>query len=318
MATILASQNMNIVEAAKRAGYTGAVEFLANLAQMNDFLQFAPWFPASDGNYHKYLEAKRLGKGAFRAANDNVPSISSQSDFNETTVALYEADSEVEERVISTAKDPLAARDSEDAANLEGFTQGWLEALIYGDNSFDAFRGLASRRASLDNSLTFGGGGTGSTNTSLWLFEFGKAGFNLRYPAGMMPGISSVDRGLHKLPVAGGGSNWRWVRNYVIAAAIETKKEKAMLRLANIESTGSDFPMAQFIKMKNQLPSLGRNAMAFANRDLHALIENHAYAKSNMAYSIVDVKDFGPVLRISNVPVMYMETLKNTETTLTA
>lgn len=318
MGLILSTENMNIVEAAKRAGYAGRAEFLANIAQKNDFLQYAPWYPSSNGTYHKWLEAKRAGEGGFRSVNGPVPSISSQSDFNEATVALYEADSEVDERVISTAEDGKKARDSEDVANLEGFTQGWLDALVHGSTSLDAFKGLAARRNAIDNEYTFSGDGAAlsTTNTSLWLFEFGEMGFNLRYPKGMMPGISSSDRGLHKLPLADGGANWRWVRNYVIAAAIELKKEKAMLRMADIPTTGTDFAAATFIKMKNQLPSLGKNAMGFANRTLHALIENHAYAKTNMAYTIEDVKNFGPVLKVVGIPIMYMEVITDDETAL--
>jgi len=319
MGLLVSTQAMNIVEAQKRAGYTKAAEFLAGLVQKNDLLQFAPWFESSDGAFHKWLHASRLGKGAFTQANSNVPAMSSGSDTKVEPLAIYEGDSTIDDRVLKTAKDRVKTRDSEDVANLEGFVQDWLYQLMYGVHITEGFKGLAARRANLDSKFTWGAGGSGSTCSSLWLFEFGDRGFNFRYPAGAQPGISSQDRGLNKVPIPeGSGQMWAWIRHFEIIAGMELKNEKALLRLANIASTGSAFDTASFIKMKNQLPSIGRDAMGFCNRTVHALIENEAYNKTNLSLSVKEMEGFGPIVRVAGVPVMFWESITDTETALTA
>ncbi|NCC13812.1 MAG: hypothetical protein EOM32_10630 [Spirochaetia bacterium] len=319
MATIVSTQAMNIVEAQKREGYTNAAEFLANLVKKNDLLNFAPWFTSTDGAFHKWVEATRLGAGSFTKANEAVPSISSGSDTKVEPVAFYQADSTIDDVVLKTAKDKAKARDSEDVANLEGFTQNWMYQLMYGANATEGFTGLAARRAKLDSAYTFGAGGSGSDLTSLWLFEFGERGFNFRYPAGMQPGITSEDRGRHKVPVpTGTGTFWAWIRHFEIAAGMEIKNQKALLRLANIESGGTDISPNTFIKMKNQLPQMGRDAVGFCNRTAHALIETGAYNKTNAAYSIADIEGFGPVAKVVGIPIMFWEGILDTESAITA
>ena len=319
MATIVSTQAMNIVEAQKREGYKSAAALLANLVKKNDFLNVAPWYPSSDGAFHKWLEASRLGKGGFTKANEAVPSISSGTDQKVEPISFYQADSTVDDVVLKTAKSKEKARDSEDVANLEGFTQDWLYQLLYGNNEVEGFKGLAARRANLDSAYTFGAGGTGSDLTSLWLFEFGERGFNLRYPDGTQPGIIGEDRGRHKVPVpVGTGLMWAWIRHFEIAAGMEIINQKAMLRMANIESGGDTLDTKTFIKMKNQLPNVGRDAVGFCNRTAHALIENAAYEKSNAKYSIQDIEGFGPVTRVVGIPILFWEGILDTESAITA
>ncbi|MEA4865350.1 MAG: hypothetical protein VB088_08130 [Sphaerochaeta sp.] len=318
MATIVSTQAMNIVEAQKREGYKDSLSFLANLVKKNDFLNVAPWYESSDGAFHKWLEAARLGKGGFTKANEAVPKISSGSDQKVEPIAFYQADSIVDDVVLKTAKNKVKVRDSEDLANLEGFTQDWLYQLMYGSNEVEGFQGLAARRAVL-NDYVFTAGGSGSDLTSLWLFELGERGFNLRYPSGTQPGISGQDRGLNNVPVpVGTGQFWAWIRHYEIAAGMEIVNQKSMLRMANIESGGTDISPNVFIKMKNQLPNVGRDAVGFCNRTAHALIETGAYNKTNAAYSIQDIEGFGPVARVVGIPILFWEGILDTESAVTA
>ena len=318
MATIVSTQAMNLVEAQKREGYKDSAAFLGELLKRNDLLQFAPWFASSDGAFHKWLQATRLGTGSFTKANGPVPIISSSSDSKVEPISFYQADSVVDDVILKTAKNKAKVRDSEDVANLQGFTNDWIYQLMYGANDKEGFKGLTARRASLDQKHTWGEGGSGSTNSSIWLFEFGERGFNFRYPEGTQPGITGEDRGRMRVATpAADGFMWAWLRHYEIAAGMEIKNEKALLRLANIAAGASTLSVANWIKMKNQLPNVGRDAMGFCNRTVHAIIEAAAYEKSNMAYSIQDVEGFGPVTRFVGIPVMMMETILDTETALT-
>jgi hypothetical protein len=236
-------------------------------------------------------------------------------------IAIYEADSKIDDRILKTAKNRLATRDSEDAMNLEGFITDWEYNLLHCNNitTPKGFKGLNQRRASLSD-YCIGNSGTGSDLTSMWIFELGPTGFNLRYSKSGMPGISNIDQGKHSIPApTGSGNYWAWIRSYQIVAGMELRDQRAMLRLANIETAGTSntFSASTFIKFKTRLPKGGRNAVAFTNRTLKGQIEAAAYEKANAAYSIADIVGFGPVPMVSGVPLLLWESILDTETALT-
>lgn len=318
MSLLTPYQHVNIVEAQRRAGYKNAAEFLGELAIKNDLLNFLPFLPASHGIYHQWLEAAKLGKGSWGKANSGIAKIASTSDLQTEGIFTYEADSLVDDRILKTAPNKIAVRDSEDAANAEGFMQDWFTKLFYADGSDpDGFKGLAARRSTVDSDVVFSCGGSGSDLTSLWLFELGENGFNMRYAVGAQPGFSNEDKGLQYVAAPDGtGNYWAWVRHFEILAGLQIKKKHSVQRLANIETAGVSnlFDPDIFIKMKNKLPEMGRGAMGFGNRTLHAEVETAAYNKTNAAYSLVDIEGFGPVTRVVGVPIMIAEVITDTET----
>lgn len=315
MATLDSFTRMNIVEANRREGYTSSLSLLANLAQKNDLMNFAPWKPASNGMFHKYLQAKKLGKGAMKQINGPVATMASQTVEQIEPICMYEGDSPVDEDLLRGLSSEAArkARDSEDVMNFEGGLQDWNSQFVYGSSDpNNGFKGLMARRSKLAVGACYtSGGNSANSQSSLLLFEFGENGFNFRYAPGMAPGIQTEDRGRHYITApTGTGNYWAWVRHMVISGGMEIKAAKALLRLANIESTLST---DNFIKMKNQLPNVGRDAMGFANRTVHALIETNAYNKTNMAFSLRDIEGFGPVTMIVGIPIMMMDAITDTE-----
>lgn len=324
MATLTSYGSMTLAEVAKREHYDDAEAVLGELQQAIDLLQEIPWFTSTHGLVNKQAQATRLGSGAWGEVNAPVGTISSGTTVVDEPVKLYEGDSVIDERVFAGALDAYKVRDSEDTLNLEGLMQAWLSDLIYldpGDN-VNALRGFWSRRATL-SSLTYpsrincwGNSGTGSDLCSLMLAEFGKKGLYLAYPGNMKAGFLNEDRGRWRTTApTGTGQFWAWIRHYEIWAALVLRNERALQRIANIENQGSSniFTPSIFIKAKNNLPSMGTNAIAFGNRVLKSQIENDAYAKANAAYSISDIEGFGPVARVAGVPVRLCEALLETE-----
>lgn len=321
MSTLTSYANMTLAEAQRRAGYDAQANVIGELMQQHDFMAACPWFPASDGVFHKHLQATRLGKGSAGKINAPIATISSTADSVTEPIKIIEGNSPIDERILVTAKDKIKVRDSEDAMNLEGLLQGWEYDLMYNNDTTDPdkFKGLAQRRASIGD-YCVDGSGTGSDLTSLWLFEFGLSGFNMRYSEDGMPGILNEDRGrIWYTAPTGTGGFWAFVRYYQIVAAMEIRDQRAMLRYANIETAGTSntFSASTFIKLKNKLPKAGRNAVAFANRTLHGQIEAAAYEKSNASYTLLDIVNFGPVPAVAGIPVLMYEQLLDTETALT-
>lgn len=321
MATIVANTPLTWAEVNKREGYDDAAAVLGELLQLNEFLDECPWHPSTHGVYNKQLQAKRLGKGGFSKANGPVAVISSQADQLTEPVKMYEGDSPVDERILRGTEDPYTVRDSEDAMNLEGATQDWMTALVYNNEADtpDGFKSIMRRRATLVANRTWGGGGSGGDTSSILLIEFSPNGLYLAYPKNTAAGLVNEDRGRHYMPaIIGTGNMWAWIRHYEIWAALVLRDDRALQRIANLETAGSSniFDPATFIKAKNILPRVGAQAVAFVNRTLKAQIDNNAYAKTNVWFSIKEVQGYGPITQIAGVPVRMMEALIDTEATV--
>lgn len=318
MSALTAYKNLTLAEVNKREGYDDMAAVVGELAKVNDIVDEFPWYPSTHGAYNRQLQAKRLGAGAFSQVNGAVNVISSETDYITEPVKLYEGDSQIDTRALASADDPYQVRDSEDALNLAGFLQDWVYNLFYAAaTTQDALKSFNQRRSAL-GSYCVGAGGSGGDTTSLWTFELGPNGIFFAYNKSGSPGIKSEDMGKVLVSIPNGtGSMWAWVRHYELWAAIVLRNERAMIRYTNIESSGSSniFSPSDYIKkVKNQLPNAGRNAVSFANRTLKGQIDADAYSKSNAAYSVRDIADFGPVTLISGIPVRMCEALLDTET----
>lgn len=323
MGVITAYNKLTLAEVNAAAGYKDAHSTLGELEQNNEPLNEFPWFPSTHGAHTEYYKARSLGSGDFSSLHSGVPVMQSSGQIMKEPVKLYQADSHVNDTLLKAADNPRAARDAQDVMNLEGFMQDWLYDMLYGDNIADpdTFLSFDKRRAKL-GTYCKGGSGTGSDLTSLWLIELGLRGFHLTYNRNGVAGIRNTDEGKHPFanPDTAANTDWMWVRHYEVWAGLVLMNERALQRYANIETAGSSniFSPDIFIGMKAQLPSVGKNAVAFCNRTLHGQIEVNAYNKSNAAYSLRDIEGFGAVLHVAGVPVRMWETILDTESALTA
>ncbi len=316
MATVFSTERMNIVEAFRREKYVGYESLLGELVQQNDFLRVAAVLPANKGSFHETLVADKLGKGAVRAANEGITKMSSQTHVKTDPVVSYEGDSEVDIQVIETAPDPAAARMSEDAMNLAGFSNGWNEVLLNGNkNTAKGFEGLSARRNKLSNEFTFSLGGTGSNLSSMYLVEFGANTVSLRYAPGATPGIKSQDMGLQKCEAVGGGYFWGWVQHYAINFGLSVRQERALQRYCNIDVDTVDAAelVHALIKGKNKLPSRGRSGFLFTNSDIQSAFEIAVFDKASNLRT-VEIEGFGPVTMFVNIPILSMDAISSVET----
>jgi hypothetical protein len=331
MAVLSAYKYLTLAEVNKRAGFTDMAAILGERKLMNDFLDEAVWLPATHGNFNKAFQASRLGKGAFSQVNGPVPLISSTGQEVTEPVKMYEGDSPIDDRILDSAIDPYAARDSEDAMNMEGILQDWTSQLLYANtasvgNNNDAFRGLWSRRTSYTatpKQVIDGGLHSSTAATSMLVCEFGPSAFYLAYPenTGTPPGIANMDRGMVYIPApTGTGNYWAWVRHYEIWAAIVLRDNRAMIRVSNLNpifgGTGA-FATSAFMKAKNYLPRVGRNAVAFCNRTIHAQIDDLALNKTNNFMSVQEFEGYGPITSIAGIPIRVMEAILETESSTT-
>ena len=321
MGVLSAYKYLTLTEANKREGFTDMAAILGERKLMNDFLDEAVWLPATHGNFNKAFQASRLGKGAFSNVNGPVPIISSTGNLVTEPVKMYEGDSPIDDRILDSAIDPYATRDSEDAMNMEGLLQDWTTQLVYYNQSSgpDGFSGLWARRPASGTKQCISAGGNAGSQSSILVCEFGPSAFYLAYPenTGTPPGIANMDRGLVYIPApTGSGNYWAWVRHYEIWAAIILRDNRAMIRIANVNpvfgGTGA-FATSAMSKAKNYLPRMGRNAVAFCCRTIHAQIDDLALNKVNNFMSVQEFEGYGPITCMSGIPIRIMEALIETE-----
>ena len=317
MPTVFSTERMNLVEAFKREKYTNYESLLGSLIEQNDFLRVAAVLPANKGSVHETLVADKLGSGAVRAANEGITRMASQSHIKTDPIVSYEGDSEVDDLIISGAPDPVAARMSEDAMNLAGFSNGWNSVLL-NDTKANAkgFEGLATRRGKLTNGFTWSLGGSGDALSSLYLVEFGDTAVSLRYAPGAAPGIKSQDMGLGKCYLGDDKNSyfWGWTQHYAINFGLSVRQEKALQRFCNIDTTTTNAQslIEKMIQGKNKLPSKGRNAYIFANSDLLSVLEIGILNKASNLRT-VEIENYGPVTMFVNVPILPMDAIATGE-----
>jgi hypothetical protein len=321
MGLLLQNRQLTLAEVNKLHGYVDTGDILSDLAQRNSFLDEAPWFPSTHGSHNETFRAKSLGKGAFTRANTGIPQLSSTGDILKEPVRVYEGESSVDDRLLEGADDPYMVRQNYDVMNLEGIMQDFNHALVYANATSDAdsFEGFVRRRASIGKYVR-DGGGTGTGLTSAWLFEFGRRGVFLTYNKAGSPGLENRDEGRQRVDAPDGtGKMYAWLRHYKIWAGINIANDRALQRYANIvaDDTSSSFDPKMLIRMKAQLPTVtGANAVLFVNRSLFSQIEQAAWDKSNMSYTIANFEGFGPVVRVASVIVRPWEAISENETAI--
>ncbi|MFA6734179.1 MAG: major capsid protein [Sphaerochaetaceae bacterium] len=311
---------MNLVEANKRAGYTNKAELLAELLKHNSLMQMLPWYESSNKTYHKSTKATRLGHGDFTGPNQGYDIITSQADQTTIPLVEYGAVSMVDERIIQEADDPVKARRVEDIMNMEGMAQHFTDLLFTSDGtSIKSFKGLMPMRSSIGDYVWSSGGSTAGKMTSAWLIEFGLSGLNMRYGSGSAVGFTNEDKGLFQVLDDDGKPYWAWENLYRISGAPEIKQDRAVLRLANIDTSKTTHGSTGWIdtdilsRMIDTLPNFGDNAVLFVNRLVHSQIRSLCYEKGNAAFSFLDITGFGKVQSVLGIPVMLQESITNTE-----
>ena len=195
---LLSSVSLTLADLAKRQEGSDEGKKIAMIIEIlslqNEMLQDIPWMPANDGSGHKTTIRSGLPIGTWRKLNYGVqPEKSTTVQIRDQT-GMLETYSEIDKKLALMSQDKEAFMMSESRAFIEGMSQNMATQLIYGDASVNPERitGFVPRFNSLgaengDNIIDCGG--TGSTNTSMWLISWGDTTVHGIFPAGLYGGI---------------------------------------------------------------------------------------------------------------------------------
>ncbi len=336
---------MTLMDWAKRIDDQGKIAQIINLlSQTNEILEDMLWVEGNLPTGHKTTVRTGLPQAYWRLLNQGVPRGKSTTAQITESCGMLETYSDIDTDLMALAGDNTAFRLSEELAFLEGMNQQMASTIFYNNVTTvpAAFMGLAPRYPTVNTATAqtannvIDAGGTGSTNTSVWLIMWGPTAVCGIFPKGRKAGFVQEDMG--KTPVYDSNNNpyYAWRTHYKWDAGLCVKDWRFAVRIANIDVTtlsGASPPnlinlMARAIHRlpiqparagnvqtsgQNGEPQLSMGQAGFyCNRAISTWLDIEALNKSNM---LLKIDEFAgkPVMSFRGIPVRTCDALLNTE-----
>ena len=291
------------------------------LSEQNGVMSNAVWMEANDLTSHVVTQALSESSGSTGRINQGVPySLNKVKQIRES-MEIFEDYSRIDERELSKARNPEQFRASKDVMTVRGMGKSWHSRFFYGDHAADpaAVDGLANRYNDLSMDNVVGASGTGDDTTSVWLVQWGEQGCHLIYPRGEQTVIETEDLG-RQLISDDNGVYTALVSHFMINWGIVVADDRAVQRIANIESAGSSniFDEDLLIRAINRLPDPGNlsNTYVYVNRTIKSQMQILLKDKSNVNFYVENGLSGEPVLRFQGIPVVLVDKLVDTETAI--
>jgi hypothetical protein len=340
MAT-LSTGAMTLYDAAKRLDPNGAVATVAELlSQMNDVLEDMVVVEGNLPTGHRVTVRTGLPSVFFRQINAGVPPSKSTTAQIDEGVALMEAYSEIDERLIKLNGNGQAFRLSEDKAFLEAMNQQQCSTLFTGNVGVDQkqYTGLATRYSSLSagNGVNIiDAGGSGADNASIWLLGWGPEQIYCMYPKGSQAGLQMNDLGKDTVIDANGGRYQAFRTQFVWENGLVVKDWRYGVRIANVDvsdligqtGTQANTAATQIIylmsRAMDRIPAWnGIRPTFYMNRTLYSMLRIAALGKSNNALAIDEaLSQFGTPMKgrltFQGIPIRNVDQLGLAETRVT-
>jgi len=198
-----------MLDVARRLDPNGKIADIAEMMDdVNPILDDAVFMECNDGTQNLTTVRNGLPTAAWiRAYKGYTPSKSTTTQVSDATGHLG-AMSEIDVEVLAKMQDKAGFRLSEAHPFMEAMNQEFAQTLFYGNSGTDPdeFTGLAIRydaHSGTDETKTsfnvIDGGGTGSTNTSIYVVGWGPRSIHCLYPQWSRAGLGNTDKGEHSV-----------------------------------------------------------------------------------------------------------------------
>jgi hypothetical protein len=173
------------------------------LSQSNDCWDDMPVLESNEMGGHEFVFRTSIPAGAWRQYNMGVPYAKSTTAKARVGLGSLEDYSQIDRMLAEDSGDIETFRENEDVAFLEGMSQTMVQTIFYGNTTvtpaefmgFAPFYNTVSTASAQNAQNVIDGGGTGSSNTSLWLICWGERTIFGLYPRGSKAGITMEDKG---------------------------------------------------------------------------------------------------------------------------
>lgn len=192
-------------EWALRHDPTGKISTLVDmLSQNNGILSDALTVECQSGNAFEYTQVTRLPTATRRVYNQGVPASLAAVGKQVAVCTEYADWSKFDKSLAELGGNLDELRAQEDNLHMEGISQQLASDMFYGNRSTDPtqFTGFANIYNTVNPATSpiagnvIDCGGTGSTNTSMWLITWGPRQIHTIFPKGTQAGLQHRDMGL--------------------------------------------------------------------------------------------------------------------------
>lgn len=245
MATI-GSTALTYADWAKRMDDGGRIATIIELlSQTNEILDDMLVLEGNLPTGHKTTVRTGLPQATWRLLNSGVPNAKSTTAQITDTCGNLETYSVIDKDIADLNGNTAEFRLSEVKAFLEGMSQQVASTIIYGNQHLnpERFTGLAPRystgvtSAAQTANNVLNGGGSGSTNTSMWLTTWGNDTFHGTFPKGKMTGLQHRDMGEWPVADSAGNTYQAYRDHFKWEIGLVLRDWRYCARIANIDVT---------------------------------------------------------------------------------
>ncbi len=338
------------MDVANRLDPEGKIPIIAEmLSQANDYAADLPWIEGNEATGHEFVFRTSIPAGSWRAYNMGVPYSKSTTAKARVGMGMLEDYSQVDRALAEHSGDRERFRQSEDVAFMEGMSQTIAQTFWYGNTAVTPaeFMGLSpfyntiSTATAQNAANVINGGGSGSSNTSLWLIGWSPETIFGVYPRGSKAGLDMEDKGDVTPGFDSVGNRFEaytsWFRQQ---AGLCPKDWRYAVRCANIDVTTAGLAgpnaldifatMAQMIMLppdtnmalsgitKTDAPqdNGGKRFVWYGNRTMRHWMDVQSMRDRNVLLTIDDYAG-KPTTSWRGIPVKVVDQILNTETALT-
>jgi hypothetical protein len=346
MAT-LGTTALTYADWAKRTEEYGIAAIVELLSQTNEILLDMMVVEGNLPTGHKTTVRTGLPTATWRLLNYGVPNAKSTTAQITDTCGNLETYSVIDKDIADLNNNTSEFRMSEAMAFLEGMNQQMATTLIYGNTAVnpERFMGLAPRYNSVSTSTAqtaanvIDMGGTGSTNTSIWIVTWGPNTMHGIFPKGKITGLQHRDMGEWPVQDSSNNTYQAYRDHFKWELGLSVRDWRYIARLANIDVTLLNGASAAnlingLVRALYRLPTaspmmsgvqtsdspsiqgmMGRTVI-YCNRVVRTYLDLQAMNKTNV---LLQMREFqGEVVTtFRGVPVRTVDAILNTEARLT-
>ena len=345
---VLGATALTYADWAKRVedGYRIA-SIIELLSQTNEILEDMLVLEGNLPTGHKTTVRTGLPQATWRLLNQGVPNAKSTTAQIVDTVGNLETYAVIDKDIADLNGNTAEFRLSEVRAFLEGMSQQVASTLIYG-NQFvnpERFTGLAPRYSTSNTTTSqtannvVSGGGTASTNTSIWIGVWGADTLHATFPKAKITGLQHRDMGEWPVTDASGNTYQAYRDHFKWEIGLVLRDWRYVARIANIDITQLTGVSAAniinlLVRALYRLPTapvsattiqtsdtpevranMGRTVI-YCNRVVRTYLDLQAMNKTNVLLRIEEF-DGKPITTFRGIPVRTVDAIVNNEGNVT-
>lgn len=195
---------ITIADITSRMDNAGKQHYIAEqLSQSVVLFDDMPMKEGSEFGGHEFSFRTSIPAGAWRQVNQGTAYSKSTTGKARIGMGQLTGYSQIDRTLLDLSGNGEEVRQNEDVAFIEGMGQTMEETVWYGNTAtnpaefmgFAPFYNTLTQSSAQNAQNVIDGGGSGSSNSSLWLIGWGERTIFGVYPRGSKAGLESVDKG---------------------------------------------------------------------------------------------------------------------------